>query len=308
MDFCYGHLGNGSNLIFMLITGYFLFGREITCYKRIRTIENLLFAVLLHGIISTGINFVALKTFYPIETNDAFRPLFTLPNWFSGENLWYLQAYGMFILFVIPLLKTFEKHLTRYRHRCLMLTILFARFLAFSKYLPNLWLSSRIIDFIMCYYIGGYISKYGFPVSITKLLFVLISYLIVFFLYDCYWRYTCSIIYSPIDYSYIDVTQPLLFCLCFALLFFLIFDKIDINSYKLSRITSTLSSTTIGIYIFHYYMVSFFIHICQCLLVERLVKKRLFHFCDTRQYSFVCYWISARCDSSASLQRFPCTD
>lgn len=57
MDFCYGHLGHPGNLIFMTITGYFLFGRKVSFPKRVRIVANILYALLFHGIVLAVINF-----------------------------------------------------------------------------------------------------------------------------------------------------------------------------------------------------------------------------------------------------------
>ena len=111
MDFCYGHLGNGGNLVFMLLTGYFLFGRKITFPKRVRSAGKVLYAILFYGIVLTLINAALLKFAYPFDCFKGYLPLFTLPNWLSGDNMWYLQAYGIFILVILPLLKLFEEKL-----------------------------------------------------------------------------------------------------------------------------------------------------------------------------------------------------
>ena len=43
-----------------------------------------------------------------IFSDRAYRPIFTLPNWLSSSNMWYLQAYGCFILVILPILKLFD--------------------------------------------------------------------------------------------------------------------------------------------------------------------------------------------------------
>lgn len=256
MDFCYGHFGNGGNYIFMLFTGYFLFGRDVSIPKRLQKAGKVLYAIFFYGIILTLVHFAAMKLFFPFSCYPSYRPLFTLPNWLSGENLWYLQAYGLFLIVILPLLKLFENKLTRQKHLYLALVLIFIRFLAYSKYLPNLWLSSRMLDFIMWYYIGGYLSRYAVALSGKKTVLLALSYLMVYFLYEYYWRYSCGIEYEPADYSYISVMQPFVCCLLFALLAFFLFDHLKLRSARLSRLLGTLSSATIGIYIFHYNVIT----------------------------------------------------
>ena len=59
------------------------------------------------------IHWFILARFYPISDYSSYNTIFKLPNWLSGENLWYLQAYGCFILVILPILKLFERKLTR---------------------------------------------------------------------------------------------------------------------------------------------------------------------------------------------------
>ena len=186
----------------------------------------------------------------------SFRFVFTLPNWLSGENLWYLQAYGVFILVLLPILKLFESKITRKTHLLLALSLIFLRFFAYSVYLPNLWIASRMMDFIMCYYVGGYISKYPFNISWKQLIAGAGGYLILYFIYEYYWRLACAIEYEPAEYSYVSVMGPFLCCMIFALLCILIFEKMDIPSEVLSKTVKNLASTTMGIYIFHYSLIS----------------------------------------------------
>ena len=257
MDFCYGHFGNGGSFIFMLITGYFLFGREISFSKRVRSAARILYALLFYGIILLLINWFVLARFYPISFYPTYKAVFRLPNWLSGENLWYLQAYGCFILVVLPILKLFEKKLTRKTHLCIFLTFVCLNFMAYDLYLPNLWISQRVCQFIMFYYGGGYISKYHFKVSPKKIAVISIVYVLIYFAYEYYWRLSNSLMFKPSQYTYIDVAQPFTCCLIYALLCFLFFDNINLKvSAPFSKVLSTVSSKTIGIYIFHYNIVT----------------------------------------------------
>ena len=256
MDFCYCHFGNGGNYIFMLITGYFLFGRDMPFPKRVYKISGILYAILFHGIILTIINFAVLKLFYPFSFYESFKPIFNLPNWLSEKNLWYLQAYGLFILVIIPLLKLFEKKLDKKTHLSLAATLVFINFLSYSEWLPNLWISSRLVEFTMCYYIGGFISKYDVKIKKKSIISAILIYFVIFFTYQYYWRYTNSIIYKkPVDYSYVSDVAPFVFCFIYALLCFLFFNNLHVNSDFFSNVLKNCSSTTMGIYIFHAKMV-----------------------------------------------------
>ena len=257
MDFCYGHFGNGGNLIFMLITGYFLFGREISFSKRVRTAARILYALFFYGILLMLIHWFILARFYPISDYSSYNTIFKLPNWLSGENLWYLQAYGCFILVILPILKLFEKKLTRRTHLYLFLTLVCMQFLAYNTYLPNLWISTRICQFITFYYGGGYIAKYHVRVSPKKIAVIALVYLLIYFAYEYYWRLSCALMYKPAEYSFIDVAQPFVCCLIYALLWFLLFDNIDLQvPAPLAKALSAVSSKTMGIYIFHYNIIS----------------------------------------------------
>lgn len=257
MDFCFGHLGNGGNILFMTITGYFLFGRKISFPRRIRTVANILYAILFHGIVLTVINFYLLKNYFPFSSYGSFRPIFTLPNWFSTDNLWYLQVYGLFILLVLPLLKLFEDKLTQQTHLCLVLALVFINFLSFRKYLPNIWLSTMMEHFIMGYYLGGYVSKYKPRIRTGKLLLAALIYLAAYFTYEYSWRYSCMVAYkSPLQYSYVAVMQPFVCVVIYTFLLFMITVNCKGPSGIFSKILGSVSASTIGIYIFHYNFIS----------------------------------------------------
>ena len=251
MDFCYGHFGHGGNFIFMIITGYFLFGREISFPKRVRTVARILYAILFYGILLTLINFFVLVRFWPFSSYKTFYPIFTLPNWLSEYNMWYLQAYGCFVLLILPILKKFESRLTQKTHLCLILTLAFLRLLAYDTFFPNLWISTRILHFILFYYLGGYISKYKPSIKLKTLLIFFFSYLLIYFAYEYYWRYSCSVMYKPSKYSYVEVMSPYICTLIYAVLCFLIFNCIKVPQ-AFSNIIGSISDKTIGIYILHF--------------------------------------------------------
>ena len=254
MDFCYGHFGNGGNMIFMLITGYFLFDREITFPKRVRTVARILYAILFHGAVITIFYF--LLVFHL----PGFQLIFTLPNWLSGDNLWYLQSYGCFILVVLPLLKLFEDRLTQKTHLCAALSLSALFFLAYYTYFPNLWIGRALLQFTTCYYIGGYVKKYGVRIKPKNMVIFSLSYLLLYFTYEYFWRLSCAALYAPSQYSYISVMQPFVCCLIYAMICFLAVNQMNVPE-ALSNIASSISSKTIGIYIFHYNVInaSFFI-------------------------------------------------
>ncbi len=253
MDFCYGHFGNGGNLIFMTITGYFLFGRKISFPRRVRTVANILYAILFHGIVLTIIDIFILFVYLPLSSNKSYHPIFNLPNWFSGDNMWYLQVYGLFILIVLPILKLFENKLTQKKHLCLVIALIFINFLSYRKYIPDVWLSTKMENFIMCYYMGGYISRYKVRISSKKLVLYTLIYLAAYFIYEYSWRYSCATSYEkPLQYSYLDVMQPFVCALIFAVLCFMTAVNIKMPSGILSKAAGSLSTSTIGIYIFHY--------------------------------------------------------
>ena len=255
-DFIYGHFGCGGNYVFMLVTGWFLFGREYPLPKRVRKAGSLLFALVFHGILLTLVSFAVARWFRPARPLGDRLPVFTLPNWLSGDNRWYLQAYGVFILAVVPLLKLFEKKLTRTTHLYLALTLVFLKFLAYRSYLNNLWISSSLLDFVTFYYLGGYVAAYGVRVSRKKLLAAALVYVVAWFLYEWYWRYANAVRFDPADYSYVEVHQPAVCCFVFAVLCFLLAVKTDVRPGRLSKLLSSLSTSTVGIYVFHYSVVT----------------------------------------------------
>ena len=70
----------------MLITGYFLFGREISFSKRVRTAARILYALFFYGILLMLIHWFILARFYPISDYSSYNTIFKPPNWLSGEK------------------------------------------------------------------------------------------------------------------------------------------------------------------------------------------------------------------------------
>lgn len=252
LDFCYGHFGDGCNLIFMLITGYFLFNKNINLEKRVGSVKKILFITLYGGCVLTIINAVVVKWLVPFSGAPLYKPIFNLPNWFSGSNMWYFQAYGIFMLIILPILKHFEPKINKKTHKLIVGMLLAICFLDVGNYLPNLWISFRIIQFTLCYYIGGYVSKYSVNFSLKKLIIVLINYIILYIGYEYYWRMSMRKMFSPFDYSYISVMQPFVCSLIFAVLIFLIFSKFDFKS----RVINHISTAVPVIYVFHFNFIS----------------------------------------------------
>ena len=252
LDFCYGHFGNGGNFLFMLITGYFMFGKSLNYEKNIKSIKKILFMLLFWGFVLTAVYGIVIKVFYPIGDVSSYKPIFLLPNWLSGSNMWYFQAYGIFILIVVPILKRFENRIDRNIHKKIIAVLVCLFFLDFSKYLPSIWLSERVLQFVTCYYIGGYISRYSISVSWKSLWLALMSYMAVYFAYEYYWRMGMRKMYNPSEYSYISVMQPFICCLIYAVIIFLMFSKLNFSS----RAVNHVAAATPGIYIFHFNMIS----------------------------------------------------
>lgn len=252
MDFCYGHFGDGGNFLFMMITGYFLFGKTLSLEKRIKPLLKTLFIVFFWGCVITVIYAVAIKFFYPFAGVTSYKPMFEFPNWFSGANMWYFQAYGVFLLIIMPILKYFEPRLDRKTHKLVMLMFIALLFLDYTAYLPSIWLSKRLLQFTACYYIGGYIAKYPVSCSIKKLVLALIAYISLSLLYLYYWRLGMRRMHGMSGYSYIKVINPVFCCLVFAVLVFLIFSKINFQS----NIVNHIAKATPGIYVFHFKTVS----------------------------------------------------
>ena len=252
LDFCYGHFGDGCNLIFMLITGYFLFNKNVNLEKRVSSVKKILFISLFGGFVLTIINAVMVKWFVPFPGAPLYKPVFNFLSWFSGSNMWYFQVYGLFMLLILPILKHFESKIDRKTHKLIIGMLLAICFLDISKYLPILGISFRIIQFTLCYYIGGYISKYSVNFNLKKLIFALIFYIMLYIGYEYYWRMSMRKMFDPYAYSYISVMQPFICSIIFAVLVFLIFSKLDFKS----RVINHISVAVPGIYVFHLNFIS----------------------------------------------------
>lgn len=241
LDFCYAHFGEGGNLIFMLLTGYYIFDKEYSFSRRINKAKDIFLTIVFYGFIFLFYYFAFFKT------------IFTLPQWLCGDNLWYLQCYGVFIIVILPLLKLIEPKLSKTMHLNISLGLVSLQFFAWNIYLPNFWISDQLLKFIMCYYIGGYIAKYKINPNWKKIIGLSISYLVFYFIYEYCWRYFNFTTREPNEYAFTSAGGAFIYCLIYAVLMLLIFQKITFQS----NIINIVSSTTIGVYTFHYVIMEY---------------------------------------------------
>lgn len=85
----------------------------------------------------------------------------------------------------------------------------------------------------------------------------LAAYIALYLLYEFYWRYSNAVLYAPNECSYITVMEPLACCLVYAVLCFLLFSGFQMRNGRLAKVLESISSSTIGIYIFHLYVIDF---------------------------------------------------
>lgn len=143
--------GNVGNEIFLIITGYFMIGREIH-WKRIIL---LLCAMFLYSWVIAALFYGVLDA--PFRWKDVVK--YSFPLW-SGVN-WFVCCYLMFICFV-PFINRFLSTLEKRSYQGLLLLnygiFLFIPALHFhaSVYLSGAW-----IQFFVMYMLGGYVRQYG---------------------------------------------------------------------------------------------------------------------------------------------------
>lgn len=248
LDFLYGHVGDGSVLLFMMITGYFLYGREMGLAKRAEAAKKILLITAYWGVALAVITGLLVHYFYPFSADPTCKPVFNLFTWFSGPNMWYFQAYGVFILLILPIIKHFEPKIDRRTHKALIITFVALCFLDYADFLPGFWISFQLLEFIMCYFVGGYIAKYRVRVSTAGLIAAFGIYVCLYFVYEYFWRIDMRKMFQPAEYSYVDVRSPFVSCLIYAVFMFLLFSKIHFRS----RIVNAVAATTPGIYLFHF--------------------------------------------------------
>ncbi|MCQ2519893.1 MAG: acyltransferase [Lachnospiraceae bacterium] len=251
-DFLFGHLGNGGNLIFMLITGYFLFGREFGIEKRVKAAKKVLCITLFWGVVLAIVYGILAGFFYPMEGLPSYKPSFNLFSWLCDTNTWYLQAYGVFILLILPILKYFESKIDKKKHWAIIVMLVALCFFDYASFLPNIWISIYLLEFTLCYYIGGYIAKYPNDISLWKLFAMFFGYMALYFVYEFAWRSSMRKMYEPHQYSYVSVMQPFICCLIYAVLLFMIFEKMNFKSKVINRI----AKATPGIYLFHFNLIN----------------------------------------------------
>ena len=230
------YLGEVGNNIFMLLMGYFMFGRSVNCKKAWGIVVDTTFYSIiffLANILLSGAG-TSLK-----EILIAFLPIPFFSYWFSTEYL--------FVLLLSPVLNRLLKSMDAIMWRYLVILFLTVEVVLLSLFANG---SSHFVHFVGMYCLGAYFNspyckdfldnkKTGIWVICSVLI-----YAIVWALVDAF-QDRITILYDY-EKSMTDINN--VFAAMISISLFLWFGKLQIGYNKL---INTIASLTFGVYLIH---------------------------------------------------------
>lgn len=216
--------------VFILITGYFMNERKKI---KISKIINLLFILFFYNICIYGIAIISKLTTFNIESLKEFATTCV-----SG-GAWFVIDYIVLYL-LIPYINIIINNISKKKYVILIIiSILF--FSIWPTFISSTTVKDAgygIINFIMLYLIGAYISKYKINIKkhISLLIYILMTII----------TYLISIDALKI-HAYAAYSYNTIFNIIGAVCLFLTFSKLEISSEIINRISKHI----FGIYIIH---------------------------------------------------------
>lgn len=214
---------------FILITGYFMYKENAVKLKKV---FNLIFTLVFYNFLLLGIAVLFKIPGYDVNTHE------NLFKSFFSDGAWFIIIYIILYL-LAPYINLVIKNISKKQH----ITLIVIMLIAFSIY-PTFILNTTVFDngygiinFVMLYFIGAYISKYN--VNKRKIWLYLLGYLLM----------QSITFYSSLNpftkngaYAYNTI-----FNVMGAVFLFLAFSKFNIKS----TIINKISKHTLGIYLMH---------------------------------------------------------
>lgn len=144
-----GWLGGLGNVLFILITGYYMIGRDVNYRKIFLLIITLFFYSWSIGVFAFGIVGIAY------DLIDVIKNLFPL---YFGNN-WFVSCYIIFSLF-LPFINKFLNALSRGGYLYLLLLLFLVNTILPSFKCNTFINGSPLVQFAFIYAVGGYLKLY----------------------------------------------------------------------------------------------------------------------------------------------------
>ena len=273
-------LGKAANNVFILITGYYMFDKEINKKSLKKIIFETLFysyvILIIYILITHNIDFnIILKSIVPLSTSN---------NWFI---IYYILLYISIPIINILILNLSEKQL---RNTIIALIILLS-ILPMINLMQHAY--STFLWFICLYMIGAYIKKYKLNIKYEKenKVLLIVSFISFYILVALILRFNINIIIM-------GETNNFIMLLMSVSTFILFINKKEWNNSTINYISSSI----LGIYLIHdnfiirqhlwkFFKIEnylsypyFFVYeigiilfvFCSCLIIDKLLEKFVF--------------------------------
>ncbi len=230
-------LGNLGSILFILISGYYLINSNKVKYKKIL---RLIFQVEFYSILIYLL--LVLLNIQPFEIKDFIKSVFPI----SFKSYWFVTSYIILYLFH-PYINKLLNALNKKEHFnliCLMFIIFSVlHFITTSDYYGN-----ELIQFLLFYSIGGYLSKYpnnllgdkknNLKITVISATIIILSIILIDYLGKYY-----SIFNSHSTY-FLSRTSPFAILFCVGL-----FDLFARKKANNKRFVNIIASLIFGVYL-----------------------------------------------------------
>jgi len=246
---------------FVLLSGYFQYNKEFKLKKFLSLFNATWFYKIIFALIFIYFGYVKMKGFDVL--------LFILPINFSysyGSNYWFINVY-LCLYLLSPFINTLIKNLDYNSHKklCILLFILVSIISTITLKQVVEVNGYNIISFIFLYIVGAFLGKYKNKraefIKLNKekkqvlLLFIFTILVIIDFLVVVSKKEMAN--YNSVFFNYINsllnnynlFSNP--FIVIKSIIYFLLFETIEIKGKIISKIISKIAKTTFGVYLVH---------------------------------------------------------
>ena len=274
--------------LFLLLTGY-LMNKKTLSKKYYKGVIRIIYIYLVYKIF-----YLLFNIFYLKNVNN-FISIFKIFFDFENDYSWYVNMYlGLFL--IIPFLNLIYNNLCKKKEKqILILTLFFLTSIATLSLkkiviIPNWWSGIYPITY---YFIGAYISEYGFNLKkSSSLIVLLLSWLIPSGIY-AFFSYNTNFCYHALN----EYNGPLNFVLSVVVFGLLL----NLNTKKITQSTRkiilNISKLSFGMYLFSY-IVDKFVYDKLNSLVLNINDRFLFFPLITVIVFFITYILSYLCELS----------
>ena len=234
--------GGVCNCCFMLVSGYFLSGKNSFSWKNVIKLYGQVWFYSVSGYAAS----LALGTveFGIMDLIKAVLP-------FTFNRYWYFSTY-IVVYLIHPYINRMLDTLTKKQHKVLCILSL-AMFSLYYTFTHAEWIigTNRLLIFIALYFSGAYIRKYGIDINRKKCVVLGIGMLILSVLSLICMKIIGTHLHMDNVITYFVWGTEKILPVCTSILLFLSFEKIRVKQLALQKCIGFIAPSLFGVYLLH---------------------------------------------------------